>query len=483
MYITTINEQWRDNPSELLSTTKNRGGDMVSPNKAISRIRVRKLFGTYDYSLSASKHASNPDRLMILYGDNGSGKTTILRTLFHLLAPERSEGHKSAVSKVPFMRFDVNFSSGDHVWAQRPENKIIGSFTMGVRLARKKEMAIEFIADDQGSVKAPPKTNAFLSRLKQLDISLYFLSDDRTVQLAGQAPREDLFIRRESSEERGVTYVDTQVELFQRRRLENLEIQSQQILLESIKRAEMWIQSQAVRGAAEGESNVNTLYSEILTRISAFPLETTPVPPDTVQKLEGRVGQLEARSKQFAQYGLLPEFNGRDILNIIKSAPPSHLRIITNVVTPYIESVEKKLDAMEHLQRQIDALVNILNSFFTRKKVNFEIHQGFTITTEGGKQLMPQMLSSGERHLLLLFFNTLITLDRPSIFIIDEPEISLNIKWQRRLLSSLLECAGKNPVQYLFATHSFELLAQYRNNVAKLSEMSEGSNGREANSQ
>ena len=455
---------------------------MISRNKAIKRIRVRKLFGTYDYSLSASEDASDPDRLMILYGDNGSGKTTILKTLFHLLAPERREGHKSAVAKVPFTRFEINFTSGDHVWAQRPENKIIGSFTMGVHLARKKDMTREFIADDQGAVEAPDEVNRFLSRLKQLNVSLYFLSDDRTVQLAGQAPRENLFIGQAFSEEEVVDYKDTQLRLFRRTCGESLEKQSQQILLESIKRAEIWIQSQAVRGAAEGESNVNTLYSEILTRISALPLETTPILPDTLQKIEGRVGQLEARSKQFAQYGLLPEFNGRDILNIIKSAPTSHLRIITNIITPNIDSVEKKLDAMERLQRQIDALVSIVNSFLTRKKVNFEIHQGFSITTEDGKQLVPQMLSSGERHLLLLFFNTLIALDRPSIFIIDEPEISLNIKWQRRLLSSLLECAGKNPVQYLFATHSFEILAQYRGNAAKLSETSEGSNGREADS-
>jgi predicted ATP-dependent endonuclease of OLD family len=91
------------------------------------------------------------------------------------------------------------------------------------------------------------------------------------------------------------------------------------------------------------------------------------------------------------------------------------------------------------------------------------------------------MLSSGERHLLLLFCNTLIALDRQSIFIIDEPEISLNIKWQRKLLDSLLECAGENPVQYIFATHSFELLAQHKDNTIKLTEALEDSNGSKAN--
>ena len=54
------------------------------------------------------------------------------------------------------------------------------------------------------------------------------------------------------------------------------------------------------------------------------------------------------------------------------------------------------------------------------------------------------------------------------------PEISLNIKWQRELLSSLLACAGSNPVQYLIATHSFELLTSYKNNVVELKDTQEG---------
>jgi len=64
---------------------------------------------------------------------------------------------------------------------------------------------------------------------------------------------------------------------------------------------------------------------------------------------------------------------------------------------------------------------------------------------------------------------------------IDEPEISLNIKWQRRLLPALRECAGQNPVQYLFATHSFEILAQCRDNTIKLDGVSGEGNGSETN--
>ena len=75
-----------------------------------------------------------------------------------------------------------------------------------------------------------------------------------------------------------------------------------------------------------------------------------------------------------------------------------------------------------------------------------------------GKSLQPHMLSSGERDIYFFFSVIHQALDRPSIFIIDEPEISLNIKWQRRPISALLECADDNPVQYL-SQLSFELLS------------------------
>jgi len=68
----------------------------------------------------------------------------------------------------------------------------------------------------------------------------------------------------------------------------------------------------------------------------------------------------------------------------------------------------------------------------------------------------------------LLFCHTLIARDRPSIFIIDEPELSLNVKWQRKLLEALLDVVAKSQIQFLFASHSIELLAQHRDKVVPL---------------
>ena len=56
------------------------------------------------------------------------------------------------------------------------------------------------------------------------------------------------------------------------------------------------------------------------------------------------------------------------------------------------------------------------------------------------------------------------------IIIIDEPEISLNIKWQRRLLSTLNYFVRDSKAQFVVATHSFEILSSHSDNTVRVGE-------------
>ena len=85
-----------------------------------------------------------------------------------------------------------------------------------------------------------------------------------------------------------------------------------------------------------------------------------------------------------------------------------------------------------------------------------------------GAKLSPVQLSSGEKQLLLLLCHAIYARKPGTIFIIDEPEISLNIVWQRELIQALMTCLEGTQFQVILATHSMELLSRCRQYVTPL---------------
>ena len=138
------------------------------------------------------------------------------------------------------------------------------------------------------------------------------------------------------------------------------------------------------------------------------------------------------------------------------------------MLEPYINGAQARFEALREIFRLTETFVNTLNGFYGNKNLAFGLTSGFNIRNSAGHPLEPQHLSSGEQQLLLLFCHTLIARDRPSLFIIDEPELSLNVKWQRKLVRALLDVVSKSRIQFLLASHSIELLSQHKEKVVPL---------------
>ena len=87
------------------------------------------------------------------------------------------------------------------------------------------------------------------------------------------------------------------------------------------------------------------------------------------------------------------------------------------------------------------------------------------IASEEGKNEIyvdPSMLSSGEKHIIFLLAKVIISATRgDSLLIIDEPEISLGIQWQRLFVKYVQECAYESNLQIVMATHSPLILEDY----------------------
>ena len=120
----------------------------------------------------------------------------------------------------------------------------------------------------------------------------------------------------------------------------------------------------------------------------------------------------------------------------------------------------------EQVMLPITKFLNLINSYFAESNKNFVIDYDsgeiYFKATHNSNPINIEKLSSGEKQLLILFSYVILELkeDHEGIFIVDEPELSLHLDWQRRYVKSLLET--NNNIQLLFATHSPEIIGQYR---------------------
>ena len=117
-----------------------------------------------------------------------------------------------------------------------------------------------------------------------------------------------------------------------------------------------------------------------------------------------------------------------------------------------IDSVEDKIEAAMTSRNMLKELITRM--FTGNKEIHFTDESIEVLTPSGGKIGLAS-LSSGEKHLLRIFVQSLLVGE--SSMMIDEPELSMHVAWQKDLIHSLR--ALNRDAQFIFATHSPEIMA------------------------
>lgn len=137
-----------------------------------------------------------------------------------------------------------------------------------------------------------------------------------------------------------------------------------------------------------------------------------------------------------------------------------------------IAELAKKNEKIKEKIRQPKVLFEeLINDFF----LSSGTHKKITITSEGqvvfetkGRKLHLTDLSSGEKQIVITFASLIFGFKGKGtgIFIVDEPEASLHLEWQNKFVPAILK-TNEN-IQLIFATHSPELIGEYRSKAVRL---------------
>lgn len=141
-------------------------------------------------------------------------------------------------------------------------------------------------------------------------------------------------------------------------------------------------------------------------------------------------------------------------LEKLESEYAYYLSDLSKQLSDIIRSAGKvEIEDMKHVYAQNDLFIDIVNQAFvnTHKVVDTE-QSKLQFKLDGELLENNKRLSSGEKQFLIVMLTVLLQRRAESILIMDEPEISMHLDWQRELLNNLKKL---NPnCQIILATHS-----------------------------
>jgi ABC-type dipeptide/oligopeptide/nickel transport system ATPase component len=167
-------------------------------------------------------------------------------------------------------------------------------------------------------------------------------------------------------------------------------------------------------------------------------------------------------------YGVFPAVRFEDYRAIIEEVNDQQFEPIKVVLVPYFDGLEARLAAVKERVARISLFLREINALYRNKEVTFSALRGFQVTGWQNRMIPFPSLSSGESQLFLLLISTLFIGEEGGVFIVDEPELSLNPKWQRVIIDTLLKLGSETKLQYLIATHSLEIMSGQKDRIILL---------------
>jgi hypothetical protein len=414
----------------------------------VAVIEATGVLGEFDYLVDFKPGSESAGALRVIYAENGMGKTTFLRAVYFLLTPDLES--LQSLYELAVETVTVHLTSGARVQFERVQAEEGGFSCTVSRPDEGGEHTIEFAGDDAISrafrrVAVRPDLSVYFQMLKSVVAPTVLVGDDRLIYSALDAPG----------------FAPSQRTLREEREMRIRSRLHASSVRDSLDQVEKALNRTAFEGISGESSNASSgVYLDITKRILAgggrvLATEARKALVDRAQAL--------LKEADFEKYGLISLNQLRGIVGEFEGARANAVKFrnLYPILDPFLTNLAERVEALRPAQRLIDTFVTSVNSFLTRKQLRFSTLRGISLVGDKrGDILDPDALSSGEKHLLLLLSNAVLATFTGSLVIIDEPELSLGIRWQRSLLSELLRLTEGSDVQFLVASHSVQIMGE-----------------------
>ena len=414
----------------------------------IKEFRVKKLWGYRNMKISFNKDVN------ILIGRNASGKTTILNMLRYILTADVSKLYAVPFNEV-FIKLKC-FEGRDSVTIK------VKSTNEGLECSVGEEeyyIDVESLRDRYIHPRfRNTRYRAVLDNYEQSVNSLVptvWLPVSRRLPVSEGEERE---LRRRR--DKGLESVDERLrELLEQlvvyrktldSELSKLHVEFQRRVFEIM----LYSKKHDVYSSVKAEVLSEEQHDQLVRAFDAAGLLDT--------RMRKRIDEHFSAARQVVKR--LDKSNGKEIVSF------EDIFIIpliqrTNSMVQFARELE---DNRRKLFRPLEQYEEIFSLFLKEKRVRVSEDGELVIQSiaQTGQNLETHLLSSGEKQIVILLTQALLWQDKPVVYVADEPELSLHVSWQEKLLKSLQDLGGR--IQIIVATHSPDIAGPFPNNVIDL---------------
>lgn len=414
----------------------------------ISRLKIYKLFGVFSYNIDFNGDIDSP--LTIITGPNGYGKTTICKIINSL-----SSRNLYALYALKFQKIEVTFDDQSNLVIVQnlkfePEDE---TGSADVKMKQSKEVLFSWMRDGETTSFASfafDKKNIqkAIRALRYDDIEIikserslspkqfdeYLQTNERFINKMAQSPEQNAFIM--NLQLIRVKYISAN-RIYNECKTDQQELPIDRIgssLKDKLNSTRADFLNLSER---ENELFIDDILSESQSKITEKEYNTIAT-------------RLQQQAEKLKLYNITNKFNIPPFSNDKKT-----------ILASYIKHLEKKLKCCEEILEKMELFDNMLKSKkFANKRITFAPAYGLRVAADSGEFIDASLLSSGEQSEVVLLYNLIFDVADRSILLVDEPENSLHVAWQKMVVTDLQKIAKVKNLQLIIATHSPSIVSQ-----------------------
>lgn len=356
----------------------------------LRKIKIEQLYDLYAYELDFDNVDNSP--MKFLTGPNGYGKSTILNMVYAVFAHDCK-----TLFNVPFEKFILYFEDAEVQFVQEREYE--QGDKSDLKNLKRIELHVTFKPDsgeeEQGTILPDGECNMPNLEMYLAGNNAYYIDDKRVMRNTIDANTEKI--------------LDI---------VERLNYDAS-LLSDKIKDHQI-----------DFSSPVLDMGEEI-----------------SEEEYKSRVAEILSELKPLKEWGMVNE----------EFVPIPYLEAISSFLRKYLDDIESKMRIHSEFVGQLSLFKALVDeSVFANKTLRVDDEVGFLFYSQSKfkEPLMPEKLSSGERHLLLQLFELIFRAPKGALVLIDEPELSMHMYWQLRYSKMLSRIAELRKLHFVIATHS-----------------------------